>query len=77
MVGIGASELKHALNAQVLVKPGEDLVVKDGDSTGALTRSRLAIEGFTKNAGDGIPMVANKVSNLGVGPAFLFEVVDG
>ena len=74
---IGASEFEHALNAQVLVKPGEDLVVKDGNSTGALTGSRLAVERFAKNTGNGIPMVANKGSNLGVGPAFVFEVVDG
>ncbi len=76
MVGIGTGEFQHALDAKALVKPGEDLVMEDRHGAGAMTRGRLAVQGFAEHTGDGVTMMTDKGGNLRVGPAFLFEVVD-
>ncbi len=77
VVRVSAGQIEHALDTEVLLKPGADLGIEDGDRGGALALGWLLVEGFAQHAGNNVAVMAEKVGNLPVGPAFLVEQIDG
>lgn len=68
--------VNYLIASQVLIKPGRNLVLEDGDRTTAVPGCRLAIDRFAQHARNGVTVMANKRRNLRVGPAFLLEIVN-
>ncbi len=68
--------VNYLIASQVLIKPGRNLVLEDGDRTAALAGCRLALDRFAQHTCNGVTVVPNKRRNLRVGPAFLLKIVN-
>lgn len=77
VVGVTTGQVEHPLDTQLLIEPGADLGVKNGDGTGALARGWFLVERLTQHPGNRVAVMTEKVGNLDIGPAFVVEQRDG
>ncbi len=77
MIPIRSRQLQHAGHRQILVEPLSNLGVKDRDRAAPIARFRLLLHVLAQHPCNRVPVVTSKFGNLDIGPALLFQVVNG
>ncbi len=74
---ICSRQFQHARDRQLLVEPLGNLRIKDRHRAAPVARFRVLLYFFSQHPRNRVPVVTGKFRNLDIGPAFLFQVVNG
>src|SRR5207245_3652166 len=76
MLPIRSRQFKHAADWKLLFEPLSNLGIKHRHRAAPVACFRLLLYFFSQHPRNRIPVVTGKFSDLDIGPAFLFQVVN-